>query len=95
MAYLGTVNEQQGAWNMADYAPAGLDALIAEGVATTDAAQRFAVYSDILRRLAADVPYVPLYLNDLNVALSQKFTVPGFNSYSMSGDYALNVKAAQ
>jgi hypothetical protein len=41
------------------------------------------------------VPYVPLYLHDYSIALSDKFKAPGYNYwYWLDNDYALDVKAA-
>ncbi len=92
---LGSKNTQTGEWNLADYAPSGVDNLINAGIATTQPSVRFATYSKLLQRLATDVPYVPLYVGDANIALSSKFTWPGYNYWSSyAADYALQIKAA-
>ena len=62
-------------WNMADDDPAGLDGLIAAGIATNDVAKRLSIYGDIMREVAADLPYVPLFVPDENVAVSNSFTI--------------------
>jgi ABC-type transport system substrate-binding protein len=66
-------------------------------LAATSPAQRFAAYTKILRALQADVPYVALYQEGVGVAVSSRFTVPGYAANYLgfaSGDYALYVKSA-
>ena len=77
--FLGSKNTQPGNWNFSDYTPATVDTLLAQGAATSNSAQRFAVYSRLVRRLQEDVPYVGLYVAQSVQALSTKFT---FNGYS-------------
>ena len=48
--------------------------------------------ADLLKTLATDLPYVPLYIQDYNVALSGKFTWPNYNVYTQWGAWALNIK---
>jgi hypothetical protein len=79
---------------IADYDPPAVDKLIAAGAATTNAAQRFAIYSTLLRTLASDVPYVPLYLTGAAVGVSRNFTIPDYSSYFTEDVYALLVKPA-
>jgi ABC-type transport system substrate-binding protein len=69
-----------------------VDQLLDAGLATSDAAKRFAIYSQIVRRMATDEPYVPLFLVDSAIAVSNKFAVPGFNEWFVWGDYALDIK---
>jgi peptide/nickel transport system substrate-binding protein len=92
--FLGRKNLQAGGWNFSDYAPAAVDTLLAQGVATSDSAQRFAVYSKLFQRLQQDVPYVGLFVSDTTVALSGKFTWPDFNPWYWDGAFALGIKAA-
>ncbi len=91
---LGSWDAKQGAWNMADYTPPEVDKLLNEGVATSNKATRFQVYSKLLQQLAQDVPYVPLYLQDDSAAISNKFSFPGFNQYSTNGAYPLGLRPA-
>jgi peptide/nickel transport system substrate-binding protein len=92
--FLGSRNLQAGQYNMADWAPPEIDTLISEGLAAPNAAGRFTAYSKLLRIIAAEVPYVPLFLHDNSIALSSKFTFPGYNQYSVgfTGPYALSIK---
>jgi peptide/nickel transport system substrate-binding protein len=94
---LGSWNAKPGEWNTADYAPGDVDSLLNAGTATSNPAQRFAVYAKLLARLQSDLPYIGLYLENTSIALSDKFTVSGFTQnywYFNSNDYALDVKAA-
>lgn len=68
--------------NFADYSNPEVDALIKAGDATTDSAERFAAYSELLRIVGDDMPYVPLYAGDISMALADGFTWKDFNAYS-------------
>ncbi|MFB6611778.1 ABC transporter substrate-binding protein [Agromyces sp. NPDC056379] len=68
--------------NFADYVNPEVDALIKAADATTDPAARFVLYSELLAIVADDMPYVPLYAGDINVALADGFAWPDFNAYS-------------
>jgi peptide/nickel transport system substrate-binding protein len=91
--FLGSGNLAQGEFNTADYAPPAVDKLLAAGIATSEPAARFAVYSKLEERLQTDLPYIALYQQDYCIALSKGFTVPHFNELGfMFDDYALQVK---
>ena len=92
--WLGRQNTQAGSWNFTDYAPASVDNLLAQGLATTNPAQRFAVYSKLFQQLQADVPYVGLFVSDAVMALSPKFSYPDFSGWIWNLPYALGIKPA-
>jgi peptide/nickel transport system substrate-binding protein len=91
---LGSQNLVQGQYNMADWAPSDVNTLLSEGLSAPSRAKRFAIYSEILRDIAAQEPYVPLFLHDNSIALSSKFAFDGYSQYAMqdSGPYALNIR---
>jgi peptide/nickel transport system substrate-binding protein len=91
---LGRQNTQSGQWNIADYTPAAVDQLMTAGIATSSPAKRFPIYAQLLRTLAADEPYVPIYSEDEGAAVSTKFSVSGFGQFFAVTPYALHVKAA-
>lgn len=93
---LGTQNLAEGQYNTANWAPPQVDTLLNEGLAAPTTAGRFAAYSKLLQTVAADVPYVPLFLHDNSAALSRGFTFPGYNQYSIqeSAPYALDIRQA-
>lgn len=67
--------------NFADYVNPQVDELVLAGDATTDPAEQFAIYSDILRIIAEDVPYVPIYAGNKSVALADGFEWSTFGAY--------------
>jgi ABC-type oligopeptide transport system substrate-binding subunit len=74
-----------------------VDDLLKAGLAATSPAERFASYAKITQAIQADVPYVGLYQEGVSVALSSKFTVPGYASspsLNEQDDYALSIKSA-
>jgi peptide/nickel transport system substrate-binding protein len=90
---LGSKNVASGL-NFASYTPPVLDKLLAEGLATSNTAKRLDIYGQIVRSVATDVPYVPLYLTTSEVALSSKFTWPGFDEVAFDNEWALKIKPA-
>jgi ABC-type transport system substrate-binding protein len=98
---LGSANTAVGSWNVADYAPPAVDTLMSDGLATNNPAQRFSTYSKLLDNLQTNIPDVGLYLSDATVALSTKFTAPGYaywtSPFSSTGqpDFYLDLKPAK
>jgi peptide/nickel transport system substrate-binding protein len=84
--------EATGGANLAAYSSPVVDKLIAEADSTQDRAERLMLYSQILKIAADDVPYVILYTHSSDLALSPKFTWPGFNQYFYSSPWALNIR---
>jgi peptide/nickel transport system substrate-binding protein len=91
-ALLGSGNIPSGGTNAANYDPPVIDRLLSESTATQDSAQRLDIYRQILQKLGTDLPYVPLYVENYNAALSSKFTWPGYNVYTQWGAWELNIK---
>lgn len=83
--------------NAAQWAPADVDKLLNQGVATLNKAKRFAIYSQILRRLAQDVPYITYALPVYSIMLSDKYTYPGItglhNEIIFSTPWLLKLRA--
>jgi peptide/nickel transport system substrate-binding protein len=82
--------------NFACYATPAIDRLMAAGTATTNPKKRFAAYSQFLKIAQDDVPYVPLFTTQLDLALSSRFSFPSFNAYTgygfSGGTWILGVK---
>jgi peptide/nickel transport system substrate-binding protein len=78
----------------ADYTSPLVDRLITVGNGSSSPPARFAAYSGILRQLAVDVPYVPLYIQDIGLALSPRFSDPSYSQWAIVGDYAMGVEPA-
>jgi peptide/nickel transport system substrate-binding protein len=91
-ALLGVANIPTGGTNAANYDPPVIDRLLSESTATQDPAKRLAIYGQMLQMLGTDLPYVPLYLENYNAALSSKFTWPGYNVDTQWGAWELSIK---
>ena len=81
-------------YNTAHYAPAAANSLLTQGVATSDGAQRLAIYGQLLKQVDTDVPYVPLFSAYNFTALSSKYALPPFPDYAAFFSWALGIKAA-
>lgn len=68
--------------NFADFVNPTVDQLIKKADATNNLSERFDVYSEILSVIADEVPYIPLYVGDNNMVISDDFRWPEFNSFS-------------
>ncbi len=77
--------------DVANYQPADVNKLVADGLKTQDPKQRMQTYIAILKRLAEDVPYVPLYAEAYSYA-SNKYDWVGFSAFWTSTRWALNLK---
>jgi peptide/nickel transport system substrate-binding protein len=89
---LGSTNVGNGGWDWANYDPPQVDTLIKEGNSSQASATRLAIYAKMLRILATDVPYVPLFIADYNMAISSKFSYPGFNQNYLRTAWALGLR---
>jgi peptide/nickel transport system substrate-binding protein len=92
MFVLGSKNLAPGSYNLANYAPPVVDTLINEGIATSNPAKRFAVYSKLLLKLQTDLPYVALYVQKGNAAVASGFSWPTFNSNYYNRAWVLEIK---
>jgi peptide/nickel transport system substrate-binding protein len=62
-------------YNFANYTSPEIEQLIKEGMATSDQAERLAIYGELLTKAATEVPYVPLYKpHDFSV-VSDEYTL--------------------
>jgi peptide/nickel transport system substrate-binding protein len=77
-------NVAQGKANTADYTNPKADALIEAGKETTSRAKQFEIYSELVKILARDEPYLPLYAGNSAIAFSQKLSYPRLNPFYMS-----------
>jgi len=92
--FLGSNNLQSGSWNMADYAPPEVDTLLAQGEATSNPAQRFAVYSKLFQRLQTDEPYIGLFQQESTGAISPKFKWPDCSPWWFQARWARSAEGA-
>jgi ABC-type transport system substrate-binding protein len=71
-----------------------MDTLLDEGTTTLEPARRLTIYGQMLNMLATDLPYLPLFIQDYNIALSSKYTLPDYTVWDELGPWVLNVKQA-
>ncbi|HEX3489950.1 MAG TPA: ABC transporter substrate-binding protein [Streptosporangiaceae bacterium] len=93
---IGQANLAPGQYNAAVWDPPESDQLISQGLTASTSAGRFAAYSKLLRLIATDVPYIPLFLHDYSIALSSKYKFAGYNQFSINDSlpYALSIRPA-
>ena len=91
--YVDSKNAKEGRLNVANYTPPKIDTLVAQGLGSTNPAKRFSAYGEILKSLATDVPYVPLFVSQAAYAMSSNFTWQNFHAFErVSGPWALDIK---
>jgi peptide/nickel transport system substrate-binding protein len=79
-------------FNLSHYNSPQVSGLMAAGLATSDSAQRLTDYGQLLKNLAANLPYVVLFSGHNYTALSTKYTLPPFSVYPAFSSWALNLK---
>jgi peptide/nickel transport system substrate-binding protein len=84
----------QATYNVAHYAPASVDSLLAAGLAASSPAKRLTIYGQLLKQVATDVPYVVLFAGLNSTAVSSKYTLPPFYEYPGFFSWALHIKQA-
>jgi peptide/nickel transport system substrate-binding protein len=84
--------EATGGANLAAYSSPAVDKLITEADSIQNKAERLAMYGQILKIVASDVPYVILYTHASDLALSPNFKWPGFNQYFYTSPWALDIR---
>jgi peptide/nickel transport system substrate-binding protein len=91
-ATINSKTARPGGFNVANYKNSKADALIEAGSKTLDRGKRLAIYGELLKVLARDVPYVPLITVSQNYALSNRFRWEGFNLFTRDGRWAMSIK---
>jgi peptide/nickel transport system substrate-binding protein len=90
---LGSKNDKQGLWNLANYQPTSMDQLIDQAGAARSPKARLALYIKMEKQIATDVPYVPLFVQNGNLAISSKLAWPGYQATFYNGPWALAIQA--
>jgi ABC-type transport system substrate-binding protein len=73
---------------------ASINSLLANGLTTSSPAKRLAIYGQVLRQVATDVPYVVLLAQKSFTALSNKYTLPPFPVFPGFFSWALRLSPA-
>jgi peptide/nickel transport system substrate-binding protein len=76
--------------NAAGYTPPAVDALLKQGISTLNVPKRLAIYGKLMRRLATDMPYVPLYEETANIAIVPKYRLQ--HKFSRFTTWALDIR---
>jgi peptide/nickel transport system substrate-binding protein len=92
---LGSANARAGGFNVSNWAPKDVDALMAQGLTTLAPAKRLAIYGKLLKRVATDVPSVTLGQQPANVALGNGLAWPTFNAMFAATPWALEIRQAK
>jgi peptide/nickel transport system substrate-binding protein len=91
----GLVSKQAkaGGLNLSQYTNPKLDALVGAAESQYSETKRFALYGQILKILADDLPVIPLYNGSASYWVSSKFTWRGYlpSLYRFVGPWALNI----
>jgi peptide/nickel transport system substrate-binding protein len=78
--------------NISNYQRPAVNAMIQQSVFYANPARRFEVYSRLLRRLALDVPFVPLFSQHTVMAISSNFTWPTFGPGWLLRNYVAEIR---
>jgi len=81
-----------GGENLASYNSPEVNRLLTEADSTENKAQRFALYGQVLKIVGADVPYIMLYTHTDDLAVSAKFTWPGYYYGSYSSPWLFDIR---
>ena len=90
----GSFAKVSGGYNLASYDSPQVNALLAKADSISDKARRFSLYGQVLKLVAEDVPYVMLYTHTNDMALTAKFTWPGYNTNSTTSPWVLQIRNA-
>jgi peptide/nickel transport system substrate-binding protein len=90
---LGSRNLKAGSFNTANYAPAAVDTLIADAAKAQDPTRRLDLYRRLLARVGSDVPYVPVWVQNANLAISEGFQWRSYNGEWFNRTWATEIRS--
>lgn len=88
----GSYATASGGDNLAGYNSPQVNSLLAQADSIQDRAQRLALYGQVLKIVGNDVPYVMLYTHTDDLALSSKFTWPGYYYESYTSPWLFDIR---
>jgi peptide/nickel transport system substrate-binding protein len=80
-------------FNTANYKSAKMDKYLAQQQASAKSSVRAAAIKKALRLAAVDVPYVPIWYQDIAMAINTKFAYRGFGTWYLYTPWALDISA--
>jgi peptide/nickel transport system substrate-binding protein len=88
-------NAKPGGLNLANYTDPAVSQLLTKFSASQDAGEQADLLHQILSKVGTDVPYAPLYYQDLSLALSNKYKWQGtFSEYGSRAPWPLFIRTA-
>jgi peptide/nickel transport system substrate-binding protein len=81
LTLLPSSSAKPNAYNEANYKNPIVDGLIKQNLAITDVAKRAELMAQVMKIVATDLPYVPIWTRDAAVAISDKFVYEGLTPY--------------
>jgi peptide/nickel transport system substrate-binding protein len=88
----GSQSGQPVAYNMANDVSPAIDQLLSAGVSSPDPAKRLALYDQLLKQSANNVPYVPLFIENSFTATSSQYVMPPDSIWQGFIPWALEIK---
>jgi peptide/nickel transport system substrate-binding protein len=79
-------------FNTANYKQAAMDAALATQQGSVSSSVRAKAIESILRQGAANLPYIPVWYDQIGMALSSKYTFNGFGTWYLYSPWAENIK---
>jgi ABC-type transport system substrate-binding protein len=87
------VNGQPSNEDDANWAPPEFQALMKQGLQSTNKLKRLAIYAKVLKLINTEVPALALFDDSYAVALLNKWSWPGFNELATNGPWPNYIKA--
>ncbi len=81
-------------FNTANYKNTRMDALLAKQQGSVSDAVRAAAIKEILRLGAADLPYIPVWYDEIGMALNSKYAYANFGPWYLYTPWAENITSA-
>jgi peptide/nickel transport system substrate-binding protein len=81
------------AFNTANYKKPQMDALLATQNNSVSPSVRAKAIEAVLRLGATDLPYIPVWYDDIGMAINSKYTYAGFGTWFLYSPWVLNIKA--
>ena len=82
------------AFNVSNYKNPAVDRLLVRQAASSKPAVRASLIKQILRISAKDVPYLPVWWQDIGLALKSKYVYSGFSTWYYTQPWVTRIKAA-
>jgi peptide/nickel transport system substrate-binding protein len=89
--FMSSRNAVRNGFNYANYKSSAMDSLLAQQRSLTDPSKRAAVLKEVIKLAADDVVYLPVYFDEIAMAVKSKYSLNGFSTWSRWEDWPDNV----